>query len=79
MKSSVYNSPTDMAGIKREVSITVQASGGSNDTQMCHRFINFETADRQVPESIMNTQIQEYLRVLKQNEGSTAGLFSKVN
>ena len=28
-----------------DVQIQLQASGGANDTQMCHRFINFETLD----------------------------------
>ena len=62
-----------------EVSITVQASGGSRDTAMCHRFVNFETSDRSFSESTVHSQVQEYLRVLKQNEGSNALVFSKVN
>jgi hypothetical protein len=62
-----------------EVSITVQASGGSSDTQMCHRFLNFETHDSRINEVAMHEHLQEYLRILKQNEGTTAVLFSKVN
>lgn len=46
-----------------EISITVQASGGARDTQMCHRFVNFETSD--VSEDIVSGQLQEYLRILK--------------
>lgn len=62
-----------------DVSIIVQASGGTRDTAMCHRFINFETYDRSVSESIVSSQVHEYLKVLKQNEGSHAVVFSKVN
>lgn len=60
-----------------DVSITVQASQGSRDTAMCHRFINFETSEMQSPDSI-NRLIDDYLRVLKQNEGN-AVVFHKVN
>ena len=28
-----------------DVQLQLQASGGSNDTQMCHRFVNFETLE----------------------------------
>ena len=28
-----------------DVEISLQASGGASDTQMCHRFVNFETLD----------------------------------
>jgi uncharacterized protein YycO len=59
--------------------MTVQASGGSRDTQMCHRFVNYETSDRAMNESIVSGQVQEYLRVLKQNEGNAAVVFSKVS
>ena len=60
-----------------DVQIQLQASGGSNDTQMCHRFINFESLDLDVSEDAVQGLVNEYLRVLTQAEGSTAVLYSK--
>ena len=60
-----------------DVQLQLQASGGSNDTQMCHRFINFETLDYDISESAVQGLISEYLRVLTQAEGATAVLYSK--
>lgn len=59
-----------------DVQLQLQASGGSNDTQMCHRFINFETLDNEHSEELVQSLINEYLRVLTQAEG-TAVLYSK--
>ena len=44
---------------------------------MCHRFINFETLDQDISEEVVQSLINEYLRVLIQAEGSTAVLYSK--
>ena len=44
---------------------------------MCHRFINFETLDYEISEDVVQSLINEYLRVLTQAEGSTAVLYSK--
>ena len=59
-----------------DVQLQLQASGGSNDTQMCHRFINFETYDFEHREEIVQALINDYLRTLTQSEG-TAVLYSK--
>ena len=47
-----------------DVQLQLQASGGSNDTQMCHRFINFETYDFEHNESSVQAMINDYLRTL---------------
>ena len=59
-----------------DVQLQLQASGGSNDTQMCHRFVNFETIDFDHHEGQIQASINDYLRVLTQAEG-TAILYSK--
>ena len=60
-----------------DVQIQLQASGGSNDTQMCHRFINFETLDYEYSQEVISGLINDYLRILTQAEGNTAVLYSK--
>ena len=60
-----------------DVQLQLQASGGSNDTQMCHRFVNFETNDYEHSEDTVQGYINDYLRVLTQAEGNTSVLYSK--
>ena len=49
-KSSTMNFTSEPQKKSFDIAITIQASGGSRDTAMCHRFINFETSDRIMPE-----------------------------
>ena len=44
-----------------DVKISLQASGGSSDTQMCHRFINFETFDKEIPEHQVQSIINDFV------------------
>ena len=62
-----------------DVQIQLQASGGANDTQMCHRFINFESIDYEQPEEQVQAMVNDYLRTLTQAEGASAVLYSKAH
>ena len=62
-----------------DVSISLQASGGSSDTQMCHRFVNFETFDKEISEYQVQSIINDYIKVLTQNEGVYAIAYHKCN
>lgn len=46
---------------------------------MCHRFINFETLDYDLPEEQVQAMINDYMRVLTQNEGTASVLYSKAH
>ena len=44
---------------------------------MCHRFINFETADYEHSEEVIQGLVNDYIRILTQAEGTSAVLYSK--
>ena len=46
---------------------------------MCHRFVNFETLDSKQDQFIVESSVNDYLRVLGQSEGIAAIAYSKVH
>ena len=68
--------------------LSVQSNSGPSDTQLCHRFINFETQDAPgqcddsvayIPPEKADHLVQEFVQQLKQLEGKQCIVYSKTS